>query len=174
MAKLVQTTYGDALFDLAVEESRVDALFDEAEAVIKAFDDNDELGKFLNHPKIKKEEKEEVIKNIFGEFVSKDMTGLLVIMVSKDRQAKIVDTLKYFEEKVKEYKKIGVVSDEQKERVESRLRDTTDYVSFEITYNVDESLIGGMVIRIGDRVVDSSIKTKIDEIAKNLKKIQLA
>ena len=54
MAKLVQTTYGDALFDLAVEESRVDALFDEAEAVIKAFDDNDELGKFLNHPKIKK------------------------------------------------------------------------------------------------------------------------
>ena len=34
MAKLVQTTYGDALFDLAVEESRVDALFDEAEAVI--------------------------------------------------------------------------------------------------------------------------------------------
>ena len=110
------------------------------------------------------------------------MTGLLVIMVSKDRQAKIVDTLKYFEEKVKEYKKIGVVSvstarplsDEQKERVESRLRDTTDYVSFEITYNVDESLIGGMVIRIGDRVVDSSIKTKIDEIAKNLKKIQLA
>ena len=59
MAKLVQTTYGDALFDLAVEESRVDALFDEAEAVIKAFDDNDELGKFLNHPKIKKEEKEE-------------------------------------------------------------------------------------------------------------------
>jgi F-type H+-transporting ATPase subunit delta len=182
MAKLVQTTYGDALFDLAVEESRVDALFDEAEAIIKAFDDNDELGKFLNHPKIKKEEKEEVIKNIFGEFVSKDMTGLLVIMVSKDRQAKIVDTLKYFEEKVKEYKKIGVVSvstarplsDEQKERVESRLRDTTDYVSFEITYNVDESLIGGMVIRIGDRVVDSSIKTKIDEIAKNLKKIQLA
>ena len=179
MAKLVQTTYGDALFDLAVEESRVDALFDEAEAVIKAFDDNDELGKFLNHPKIKKEEKEEVIKNIFGEFVSKDMTGLLVIMVSKDRQAKIVDTLKYFEEKVKEYKKIGVVSvstarplsDEQNE---SRLSDTTDYVSFEITYNVDESLIGGMVIRIGDRVVDSSIKTKIDEIAKNLKKIQLA
>ena len=67
-----------------------------------------------------------------------------------------------------------LLSDEQKERVESRLRDTTDYVSFEITYNVDESLIGGMVIRIGDRVVDSSIKTKIDEIAKNLKKIQLA
>ena len=182
MAKLVETTYGDALFDLAVSESKVDVLFEEAQAVIKAFDDNSELGKFLNHPKIKKEEKEKVIENIFGECVSKDMTGLLVIMISKDRQVKIVKTLKYFMDRVKEYKKIGVVSvstarplsDAQKEKVENKLRETTDYVSFEINYIVDESLIGGMVIRIGDRVVDSSIKTKIDEIAKNLRKIQLA
>ncbi len=40
-------------------------------------------------------------------------------------------------------------------------------------YDVDSSIIGGMVIRIGDRVVDSSIKTKLDELAKQLKKIQL-
>ena len=39
--------------------------------------------------------------------------------------------------------------------------------------NVDESLIGGMIIRIGDRVVDSSIKTKLDELARDLKKVQL-
>jgi F-type H+-transporting ATPase subunit delta len=56
----------------------------------------------------------------------------------------------------------------------SRLLATTGYVDFEIDYIVDESLIGGMVIRIGDRVVDSSIKTKLDEFAKDLKKIQLA
>ncbi len=37
-------------------------------------------------------------------------------------------------------------------------------------YDVDSSIIGGMVIRIGDRVVDSSIKTKLDELAKQLKK----
>ena len=140
------------------------------------------MGKQELQEKIKKEEKEKVIENIFGECVSKDMTGLLVIMISKDRQVKIVETLKYFMDRVKEYKKIGVVSvstarplsDAQKEKVENKLRETTDYVSFEINYIVDESLIGGMVIRIGDRVVDSSIKTKIDEIAKNLRKIQLA
>ncbi len=40
-------------------------------------------------------------------------------------------------------------------------------------YDVDSSIIGGMVIRIGDRVVDSSIKTKLDELARQLKKIQL-
>ena len=38
---------------------------------------------------------------------------------------------------------------------------------------VDASLIGGMVIRIGDRVVDSSIKTKLYELSKSLRKIQV-
>lgn len=65
MAKLASTTYGEALFELAVEESKVDLLYDEAKLVIAAFDDNKELGRLLNEPKIDKEEKKEVIKNIF-------------------------------------------------------------------------------------------------------------
>ena len=43
----------------------------------------------------------------------------------------------------------------------------------EISYGVDASLIGGMVIRIGDRVVDSSIKTKLNELQKDLLKVQI-
>lgn len=182
MAKLVSATYGDALFDLAVQESKVDSLYAEANVCLQAFEENSELGRLLNHPKIEKSEKEKVIENTFGQFVSKDMTGLLMIMVSKDRQNNIVETLKYFLDKVKEYKGIGTVkvstakqlTEEQKKKVVSKLLNTTKYKELDITYCVDESLIGGMVIRIGDRVVDSSIKTKLDELAKDLKKIQLA
>ena len=47
MAKLIEATYGDALFELAVEESRVDSLYDEAGAVIEAFNDNPEFGRLL-------------------------------------------------------------------------------------------------------------------------------
>ena len=43
-----------------------------------------------------------------------------------------------------------------------------------MNYNVDPSLIGGMVIRIGDRVVDSSIKTQLYELKKELLNVQLA
>jgi len=181
MAKLIEATYGDALFELAVEESRVDALYDEATAVIGAFNDNPELGKLLNHPEVEKGEKEELINNIFSQFVSGDMTGLLITMVSKDRQKKIVDTLEYFQKKVLEYKKIGIayvttarpLTDVQKKAVVEKLLETTEYVDFQMNYAVDESLIGGMVIRIGDRVVDSSIKHKINELSKDLMKIQL-
>ena len=129
MAKLIEATYGDALFELAVEESRVDSLYDEAGAVIEAFNDNPEFGRLLNHPEVEKGEKEGLINNIFSQFVSGDMTGLLITMVSKDRQKKIVDTLEYFRKRVLEYKKIGIVyvstakplTDEQKKAVAGRL-----------------------------------------------------
>lgn len=84
--------------------------------------------------------------------------------------------------KVKEYKKIGVVyvttavqlTQSQKDDVEKRLLETTSYTKFEMNYTVDAGLIGGMVIRIGDRVVDSSIKSKLDAMSRELLKIQLA
>ena len=181
MAKRIEATYGDALFELAVEESRVDSLYDEAGAENGRIDDNPEFGRLLNHPEVEKGEKEGLINNIFSQFVSGDMTGLLITMVSKDRQKKIVDTLEYFRKRVLEYKKIGIayvstakpLTDEQKKAVAGKLLETTGYVDFQMHYSVDESLIGGMVIRIGDRVVDSSIKHKIDELSRSLMKIQL-
>ena len=63
---------------------------------------------------------------------------------------------------------------EQKAALEKRLLETTGYVQFEMHYDVDASLLGGMVIRIGVRVVDSSIKTRLYELKKELSALQLA
>ena len=63
---------------------------------------------------------------------------------------------------------------EQQNKVEKRLLETTSYRDFEMHYETDPSLIGGMVIRIGDRVVDSSIRTKLDNMTKNLRKVSLS
>ena len=65
------------------------------------------------------------------------------------------------------------LSEEQKKAVENRLLKTTRYVEFEMHYKVDAALIGGMEIRIGDRVVDSSIRTKLQNLTRELSKIQL-
>ena len=48
---------------------------------------------------------------------------------------------------------------QQKQAVEQKLLDTTKYVQFEIHYTTDPALIGGMVIRLRDRVVDGSVRT---------------
>jgi len=61
----------------------------------------------------------------------------------------------------------------QKEQVRKRLLETTKYVEFDLAFQEDSKLIRGMIIRIGDRVVDSSVRTRISELAKELSKIQL-
>ncbi len=181
MAKLISKTYGDALFDLALEENRIDDYVAEVDALLTIFRDNPELSKLLNHPKISKEEKITVVGQIFEGKISKELLGLINIIVEKDRNNAMEDIFSYFIDRVKEYKNIGVakvtsaveLSDAQKSQVEKRLLETTGYVKFEISYDVDKDLIGGMVIRIGDRVVDSSIRTRLYELTKELNKIQM-
>ena len=182
MAKLIEGSYGDALFELALEQNNLDAIAEQVDVLTQSFAENPELLKLLNHPKISKEEKISVIENIFKGRFSDDIVGFLVIITEKDRGAQIEGILNYFKAKVREYKKIGVarvtsameLSAEQKKRVEEKLLQQTSYESFEVEYSVDASLIGGMVIRIGDRVVDSSIRTKLDTMTKKLRKVSLS
>lgn len=182
MAKLVAKTYGDALFELAISENKIDDLLSEAVGLITVFEENEELLKLLNHPKITKDEKIKVMEDVFKNNVSDDMVGFLTLIVKKDRHKDILDILNYFVNEVKEYKKIGIayvttavdMTDSQKKAVEDKLINTTSYETFEMNYSVDNSLIGGMIIRIGDRVVDSTIKSKINELSKSLYNIQLS
>ena len=62
---------------------------------------------------------------------------------------------------------------QQKDEIVKKLLETTHYVEIEMNYEVDASLIGGMVIRTKDRVVDSSIKTRLQKLTSELSKIQL-
>ena len=102
--------------------------------------------------------------------------------MKKDRFGEICNILEYFISRVKEYKGIGVatvttpmeLNEAQKSAVCAKLLETTSYREMEMHYQVDEALIGGMVIRIGDRVVDSSVATKLEELKRQLLKIQLA
>ena len=182
MAKLIESSYGDALFELALEQNELDSVAEQVDVLAQSFAENPELLKLLTHPKISKEEKISVIENIFKGRFSDDIVGFLVIITEKDRGAEIENILSYFMAKVREYKKIGVarvvsaveLTKEQKSRVEKKLLQQTSYESFEVDYSVDASLIGGLVIRIGDRVVDSSIRTKLDNMAKSLRKVSLS
>ena len=54
-----------------------------------------------------------------------------------------------------------------------KLLKTTEYKKFDIEYFVDESILGGMVIRIRDRVIDSSVKTALSNMSKSLYKLEV-
>ena len=172
MAKVAAKVYGDALFELAVEENRCDQFLEEICAVENALDQNPQAETLLCHPGIGSEEKQDFIEKCFKGNVSDDMTGFLQILVKKGRFSERNAIFAYFTAKVKEYKKIGValvtspfeLTAEQKTKIEKRLLDTTDY---------NKTLIGGLVIRIGDRVIDTSIKSRLEELRLQLMGISL-
>lgn len=181
MAKLVSKTYGDALFAVALEEDKIDVFFSEVQEVLDILRTNEELSKLMSHPKIIKEDKMKIIDETFSGHVSNEIIGLMTLLIAKGHYTDMVPVFEYFIGLVKEEKKIGVVSvttaiptnDKQKSEIEKSVLDTTAYETLEMNYDVDESLIGGMVIRIKDRVVDSSIKTKLYELSKELRQIQI-
>lgn len=182
MAKLISKTYGDALLELAVEESKIDLLEEETAGIVTVLNDNPELGKLINNPRISVENKQEVLTNVFKGRISDEMMGFLNTIVLKGRFDKIDEILQYFTDEVKKLKGIGVayvttpidLTDDQKKAVEQKLLDTTDFTGMEMHYSIDAGLIGGMQIRIGDRVIDSSVQTKITKIQQELMKIQLS
>ncbi|MGN0292963.1 MAG: ATP synthase F1 subunit delta [Lachnospiraceae bacterium] len=182
MAKLISKTYGDALFDIAVESKKTDVFFEEVKGLEKVLTENPELLKFLGHPDIELSEKVTTVEKIFQGRISDEIVGLLRIVVTKGRSPELMDILDYFIAKTKEFKKIGIasvtsaseLSDAQKQKIVEKLLSSTSYKEFEMSYRVDPDLIGGIVIRIGDRVVDGSVRSKLLNLKRELSGIQLA
>ncbi len=176
MAKQVSKTYGNALFEVAVENHTLDETLDEVIFVKQTFLENEELNRLLLHPNITVEEKIKVIENIYKGQVSDELTGLMTMMVAKNHMKDFISVFDYVIDAIKEEKGIGVahitsaseLSKEQRARIEKRLLETTKYSEIEGIYAVDKTLIGGLVIRIQDTVVDSSLKTQIAKLSNQL------
>lgn len=169
------------MFAVASEEGRMDEFFEAAVGLTDILRTNEDFGKLMSHPKIIQEDKVKIVEETFGGRIPKEMVGLMTLMVTKNREDEMLSVFDYFVELVKEEKKIGKadvttaipLSDKQKVQLEEKLLATTKYESFEMNYEVDASLIGGMIVRIGDRVIDSSIQTKLNNLSRDLRSIQV-
>ena len=186
MAKLVSKTYGEALFQVAMDMEAKQAgaaqeFYDETRKLMTILEENPKFDDLMIHPGIAKTEKLAVVQKVFRDRTSPQLYEFLRLIVEKDRYRDLPDILAYVSDQMKKYHKIGVtyvataiaLSDAQKEQVQKRILETAPYESLEMHYEVEPGLIGGMVIRIGDRVVDSSIKRKLDDLTKQLLQIQL-
>lgn len=195
MAKIIYKVYGDALFSYAEENKIIEKTYEEANDIYNVLCSSLELENFLYSPNITKEDKKKTIKELFlNKFWNNNKTlsifnvevekgknskifNFIDIIIDKGREIELKNIFNYFLSKVRDSRNIGLayvtsafeLSKDQKERLENKLIDTTEYKQFIINYNVDETIISGIKIQIGDRLVDSSLKSKINEISKNLR-----
>ncbi|MBR6093588.1 MAG: F0F1 ATP synthase subunit delta [Lachnospiraceae bacterium] len=182
MAKLVSKTYGEALYELAGEEKKEAELLEEVTALREILLKNPDLMGVMENPRISKEEKLSVIQGIFEGRISEELTSFLCILVEKGRYGDVDGILEYFIERVREDEGIGTayvttafaLSEEKKKQIHDRILAGTRYKKLDMVYRVDESLIGGMIIRIRDRVVDSSIKSRLEKMERELHSVLIA
>lgn len=176
MAGLAASVYCNALFEIAIEKNEVEKLSKEAEQFITIWKDHQELSGLINNPAIKTEKKQKLLKDIFTNRLSSDFMGFLIIMTQKGRQYEIAEAVDTFINVTREYMGIGDVcvtsavelSILQKHKVEKQLLKITGYDSLRVHYGKDPMLLGGMVIKIGNKVIDGSIRTQVEKLTKSL------
>lgn len=201
MARLVSKIYGDALFDFAKEQNQSEKMFEQALDIIDVLSVNDDVKDFLTNPKASADEKIKFIREIFADkfwngeagktirFFKFDGTksdnlkilDFIGIVISKGRQNELLPMLRHFTHLVLDNKNIGeaeVISaselnDEKKEALTKKLVASTNYDDFIVDYKVDKSLIAGLKIKIDDKVLDKTYKTKIFDIQKSLRGLKL-
>ena len=164
-----------------MEENKTDEFIEQIQMLLQVLEENPQFSLLLTHPRISGNEKIEVVKEVFSNRIDKELVGFLIIVVKKGRYGEIREILQYFLDAAKELKGIGVayvrtpmpISPSQKKQIEDQLLATTKYQSMEMHYQLEESLIGGMQIRIKDRIVDSSVRTKLLKMQQGLMKIQI-
>ena len=181
MAKLVVKRYATALFDLAASEGAMAKYEEEVKVIVKALHDEPDFMAVLQDHKVTREDKVSIVENVFTDKVSSHIVGLLVLLVNKGRQAEILNVLEAFLDMVKAESGIikAVVTsavplkEAQLEALKEKLEASTKS-KIELETIVDSSIIAGLIVRVGDKVVDASYKGELQTLKKQLSKLKLA
>ena len=181
MAKLVLRPYATALFEIAKEQNELKQFATQVNTVIEVIEQNVQFMDLLLHPKIMIDEKIKLIDTVFTGKVAEEITGILTIIVKKGRQSVLVDILKLFLEMVSE--DLGIVkatvtsavelNKEQLAQIKSKIENSTKK-DVALHTEVNKDLIGGMIIRVGDNVVDASIAGRLQTLKEGLTNLRLA
>ena len=181
MAKLVVKRYATALFDIAKSEGKMATYEQEVKVIVTALQDESDFMAVLENHKVTTEEKINLIETVFADKIENPILGLLVLLVKKGRQSEMINVLEGFLERIK--KESGIVkatvtsavalSESQVEAIKAKLEASTKS-KIELETIIDEGIIAGLVIRVGDKVVDASVKGEMQTLKKQLSDIRLA
>lgn len=172
--------YAQAVFNIARAEDMVDQVEDELGQLKDEITSNLELKKNLTDPSIENYEKIKVMLEILGDDGSKAIKSFAAMMVILDAIDSFEQTYKDFVELANQLKRqvsIEVISViELDKKILNEIKENVDKktgLDVRIKNVLDKNIIGGLVIKIGDKVIDLSIKDKLEDLKNKLKALDL-
>lgn len=176
MTDKVTMVYAQALLDVVGEMVDAEEIVNQSLSIAKVLMDNEDYLKFLETPTVKLDKKLEYIDEAFKEAVSPYVLNFVKLLVKEKRIRQIMGIVKEFKDLT--FAKLGIsevfvtsavpLTEAQTQRLVEKLEKQTNN-RVNLICSVDKSLLGGLVIEIGNTQIDSSVKSRISEIESYLK-----
>lgn len=166
--------YAKAVYDLASQSNTLDSWGD-ALANLANVAKEAQMAEMLGNPDLGKQQKGELVVQVMGDNLNEQQQNLVKLMAENGRLALMSDVLEQFEvARAKAENKIEAevvsafeLSAEQTGELVNTLKNKLG-CDVTLTTTIDESLIGGVVIKAGDTIIDASMKSQLDTLALSL------
>lgn len=172
--------YSKALYEIGEEKDNLFELYDELKELHQTLNENEELSKALLHQRVLVEEKQKVFKRVFEGKLSDDIYKFMLLLIEKRRIYFLENIVQEFRRLVYKHENIITVEvttavemqEETREKLKAKLNEYVDK-KIEMEEYCDPDIIGGMIIKVGDYLIDGSIKSKLESLEEKIKKIPL-
>ena len=171
----IADTYSSAIFELGQESGLLDQFDTDLSYVQDIFSTHEELRQILINPMLEVCGKKKILEQIFSSELHPLIMNFLYVMVDRRRSAYIMETARAYIKKSRESRGIleaivtvvEPLSEATRQQVLDKLKAITgkDCV---IEERVDASILGGMIIQVGDTRIDGSMTRRLDELKKSL------
>lgn len=166
--------YAKALLELAIEKNSLTAVESNVNAIIRAGEETGDFSMFLNSPLITGTKKLSILTTLFSDFENVTM-DFLALVTKNGRESQIIAIAQSFNAQLKDHRGIIPVSIVSARKLEEATRkkivaqiQKTVSGTLELTESVDESLIGGFIVRMGDKQIDASVLNQLARLKQEL------
>ena len=170
----IAQVYAKSLFEVAKENDELDEIHEQLGEFADALDENRELQVYFFSPYFSSEEKKDGVEKVV-DGGNEHFVNFLKLIAERHRMPAIFRMRRVFDSMWKEEHKLLEVrissaielDDQLIETIGKRIEDQTGQ-KIDLDANVDPDLIGGLVLRVGNMVLDSSVRGRLDRLRKEV------
>ena len=173
----ISSEYANALFMLAMENDCGKSYDEALDLVAEVFIKNPDYPKILASYSIPKDERTDLIEKAFAGSVPREVVSFLKLLCEKKHIGEFPDCAKQFKEMLCEINKVSnakvtsavELDDTEKKALKDKLEKLSGN-SVVIDYTVDESILGGLIVEIDGKIMDSSLNKHLEDVKDVIKK----
>jgi F-type H+-transporting ATPase subunit delta len=170
----IARVYADALFGAAKAAGKLDAIREQLGQFAEALEGSRDMSAYFFSPYFSSAEKKEGIERAVSG-ADPELLNFLFLLVEKHRMPVIFRIRRQFDEMwAKENKRLGVtvtsaveLDPEVVERIGREIEQQTGQ-SVELESHVDDAILGGLVLQVGNMVLDASVRNRLEKLRKNV------